>query len=263
MKIIGWFSGGATSAVAIKKVIDAGHDVVIYYFETGAHHPDHERFLKDCEKWYGRPINVIRNKKAGDLYQVLNRGYINSAHGAYCTKLLKKDMRIMLEKILDYDYQIFGFEYAKKEVNRALSFYREYPEAKPIFPLIELKMNKTDALREIMNAGIELPAMYKLGYSNSNCIGCVKGGKGYWNRIRKDFPDAFKRMAEIERRVGATCLKETVNGKGKKLYLDELDPEAGRDESISLPECGVTCEVEFVGNKEIDVAFEEIKNRIF
>ena len=31
--------------------------------------------------------------------------------------------------------------------------------------------------------------MYDLGYPNNNCIGCIKGGMGYWNRIRKDFPD--------------------------------------------------------------------------
>ena len=24
--------------------------------------------------------------------------------------------------------------------------------------------------------GIEIPVMYRLGYNNNNCVGCVKGG---------------------------------------------------------------------------------------
>lgn len=60
----------------------------------------------------------------------------------------------------------------------------------------------------LWKAGIEIPAMYKMGYNNNNCIGCVKGGMGYWNKIRKDFPEVFNRMAVIEREVGATCLKD-------------------------------------------------------
>ena len=38
--------------------------------------------------------------------------------------------------------------------------------------------------------------MYKLGYKNNNCIGCVKGQAGYWNKIRKDFPDVFDQMSK-------------------------------------------------------------------
>lgn len=30
----------------------------------------------------------------------------------------------------------------------------------------------------VLRAGIELPLMYRMGYDNANCIGCVKGGEG-------------------------------------------------------------------------------------
>ena len=59
----------------------------------------------------------------------------------------------------------------------------------------------------LWKAGIKQPVMYSMGYNNNNCIGCVKGGMGYWNKIRKDFPEVFAQMAQIERDVGATCLK--------------------------------------------------------
>ena len=105
-----------------------------------------------------------------------------------------------------------------------------------MFPLIEEKLTKKDCMQMLVDAGIELPMMYRLGYSNNNCIGCVKGGMGYWNKIRVDFPEIFNRTAQLEREAGHSCIK------GK--FLDELSPEAGRFEKIELPECGIYCEVE-------------------
>ena len=84
----------------------------------------------------------------------------------------------------------------------------------------------------LLQAGIELPAMYRLGYRNNNCIGCVKGGLGYWNKIRRDFPDAFRKMSQFERQIGARI---------NPVYLDELDPRRGRYESELEIECGPVC----------------------
>lgn len=234
--MLGWFSGGITSAVAIKKCLDVGHNMQIYFFETGQHHPDNMRFLHNCEKWYGQKIHVMRNKKAGSVKQVLEKGYINSPGGAYCTHQLKKKVRQDLEKLIDYDAQVFGFEYNPKQFKRAERFVEQYPDAKGVFPLIDLKLTKEDCFKIVTGAGIELPAMYKLGFNNSNCIGCVKGGKGYWNKTRKLFPEIFEQTAKLERLAGHSCINGT--------FLDELNPEAGRHEDLSLGDCGVICEVE-------------------
>lgn len=84
----------------------------------------------------------------------------------------------------------------------------------------------------ILAGGIEPPAMYRLGYKNNNCIGCVKGRAGYWNKIRRDFPAAFERMAKQERKMGARILD---------VYLDELPPGSGKYESEFELECGPVC----------------------
>lgn len=246
--IISWFSGGITSTIATYLALQRyGKDnVEIIFFETGQHHPDNERFFKEVEeKMFKKKISIRRNKKYDDLWDVLSRGYINSPNGAYCTHQLKKRVRIQMEKIVDFDHQVFGFEYEKKQINRAIRFLEQYPDSKAIFPLIEEKMSKQDCLKAFENIGIEIPMMYKMGYTNNNCVGCVKGGQGYWNKIRRDFPDVFDRMAKLEREVGATCLKKTVGKKSRKLYLDELDPEAGRMDKPIVDECGVICTTEF------------------
>ena len=103
------------------------------------------------------------------------------------------------------------------------------------FPLIDNKINKQDCYRYVRDTlGIELPAMYRLGYGNNNCIGCVKGGMGYWNKIRVDFPEVFALRARLEREVGASC----ING----CYLDELPPNTGKRNPPICEECGVFCQ---------------------
>lgn len=248
MKIVCWFSAGITSTIATKKTIDLfGKDNVdIIFFETGSHHTDNARFIAECEdKIFGKKIEIVQHPKYKTVFDVIEKGYINSPGGAYCTKLLKKDMRFKLEKTRHWDHQVFGFEFDKKEINRAIRFKEQYPDTNPIFPLIDLKLNKEQCVLELQQYNVELPMMYKLGYTNNNCVGCVKGGMGYWNKIRIDFPEIFEKTAKIEREIGATCLLDTIDGKRVKLYLDTLDPTRGRNEPPITSECGVLCAVEF------------------
>lgn len=240
--IIACFSCGATSAVACKIALSLYNNVQVYYIETGSGHPDNTRFLADCEEWYGRPIHTIRSDKYSSVADVLRKGYINGPTGAACTLKLKKEVRYKLEKELGcWDGQVWGFDFDPKEINRAIRLKQQYPATKALFPLIERQITKSDAMGMLWKAGIDIPVMYKMGYNNNNCIGCVKGGMGYWNKIRKDFPDTFNQMAQIEREVGATCLKDD---KGR-IYLDKLDPKRGDPVEEIVPDCSLICQIEF------------------
>ena len=239
-KIIGWFSCGITSAVACKLAVDKyGKDnVVLIYFEIDSAHKDNERFIADCEKWIGLKVERRRSSKYKDQFDVIEKTrYVNGPGGARCTKELKKDVRAAVEKELDFEHQVFGFEFDKKEINRAIRFSQQYPHTNPIFPLIEGQLTKEHCAGILINNGIEIPEMYKLGFHNNNCIMCVKGGKGYANLVRKNFPDYFDKMAVLERKIGRSCIKNK--------FLDELSPEEGRHEPPILPDCGTFCEIEF------------------
>ena len=239
-KIIAWWSAGVTSAVATKLALDTygADNVIIYYFKIDSAHEDNTRFMAECETWYGAKIHIVQSSKYNDQFDVIEqRRYVNGPSGALCTFELKKKLRQDIETLVAYDGQVFGFEYTKKEINRAIRFKEQYPNAKPLFPLIEQKITKPNALYMLEAAGIKRPAMYELGYSNNNCIGCVKGGMGYWNKVRADFPNTFERMAQAERNVGRSCIKGH--------FLDELDPTAGRDTKMIMPDCGNFCDLEF------------------
>lgn len=75
-KIVCWFSAGITSTIATKATLDKyGKDNVdIIFFETGSHHPDNERFLKECEeKIFGKKIEIVQNPKYNSVLMLFLR----------------------------------------------------------------------------------------------------------------------------------------------------------------------------------------------
>jgi len=248
-KVIGWFSCGVTSAVACKLAIEkhGKENVALAYMVIDSAHEDNERFIRECEKWYDMPIERIRSDKYTDQFDVIRKtGYVNGAGGARCTLELKKKVRYAYEENHPGAIQIFGFEFERNEINRAIRFSEQYPNANGEYPLIDNKISKPQAAGLLLREGIKLPTMYDLGFNNNNCIGCVKGGAGYWNHVRKHFPDVFDTMAKVEREVGRSCMrKRTVGLPTTNWYLDELDPSAGHDQKPMLPDCGTFCEIEF------------------
>jgi 3'-phosphoadenosine 5'-phosphosulfate sulfotransferase (PAPS reductase)/FAD synthetase len=237
-RIVVWFSCGVTSAVAAKLVLQKHPNAILAYCDTGSEHPDNVRFLKECEKWFSKKIKILRSQKYQDIWDVFNKTrYLAGVNGARCTTEMKKLVRRDFERF--EDTQVFGFD--SSEHARADRFREHNPEVTAWFPLIDKGYSKQDCLRIVQKAGIRLPAMYQLGYNNNNCIGCVKGGQGYWNKIRKDFPAVFWRMAAMERKLDVALLKVTGDhGERKRVFLDELDPDAGRHTDLEIV-CGLFC----------------------
>jgi hypothetical protein len=233
-----WFSCGAASAVAWKLAVERFPGDLVeacYCSDTLANeHPDNVRFLADVEKWVGREVTMLKSAKYHDVYEVFEgERYLNGASGAPCTRALKRNVRIAYQE--PWDWHVFG--YTADEQDRIDSFEAENPDINAYWLLREQGVTKDDCYAILHRAGIALPAMYLLGYRNNNCIGCVKGGAGYWNKIRVDFPEVFWRMARLERAVGHALLKLG----GVPVYLDELPPDAGRYESEPDIECGPQC----------------------
>ena len=169
-RVVCWFSAGAASAVAAKLIVaEKPANLVIAYTDPGSEHPDNKRFLDDCEEWFGHPIQCLSSDKYKDTWAVFDTGYLVSPYGAFCTTELKKKVRRKFQ--LPDDIQVFG--YTSEEQHRADRFREQNIEVNLRTPLIEHGLSKQDCLAMVSRAGIELPMMYKLGYPNNNCIGCV------------------------------------------------------------------------------------------
>lgn len=236
-RVVCWFSCGAASAVATMLTIRGcvGFQPVVARIVLDSEHPDNDRFAADCEQWFGVPIVNLRSNKYRDTWDVYDRTrWLNGPSGARCTVELKKKVREDFQE--PDDVQVFGYHYG--EVDRAEDFRRTNFDLTLEYPLIKYRLDKHDCKRMVTEAGILLPYLYRQGYENNNCIGCVKGGAGYWNKIRVDYPEVFARMAEQERRLGAHLIKLS----GGRVSLDELPPDVGNygDEDMTCgPLCGI------------------------
>lgn len=246
-RIVSQFSCGAASAVATKLVLNqyaltCDVEIINAYIKT--EHPDNRRFLADCETWFGRTITVLRDVKYNaDAREVFRkRRYTKGRQGAPCSKALKREVLDTFER--PGDVKVLGYTY--DEQGRLDQFIDANPEDRVLAPLIDAKLGKADVLAMVERAGLVLPLMYRLGYHNANCIGCVKGGAGYWNKIRRDFPEDFEEMAQIEESIGpgARLLRHRSGPLiGQRFYLRELPPDAGRYQDEPSIECSASCEL--------------------
>lgn len=240
MRKLVWFSCGAASANAAKIAVQKYPDCEVLYCDTFAYeHPDNRRFFADVEKWIGKKIKILKSEKYTDIYDVFEKtGWLIGPHGARCTTELKRNVRKKYQQ--KGDIHIFGL--TSDEQDRIDRFEKENHDIELEWVLDDLEITKDNCYSNLTLAGIELPVMYKLGYQNNNCIGCVKGASGYWNKIRVDFPDYFLKMSKQEREMNVAINKSYKgDGKRKRVFLDELDPNAGRDVPMPNIECGVLC----------------------
>ncbi len=270
-RIVCWFSCGAASAVATKLAIEENlisgspKELIVASIFLKNEHPDSERFKNKCAEWFGVPILDLKNEKYGaDVDTVIQKTrYMSGVRGARCTKELKKQVRLDWQK--PDDIHVFGM--TSEEENRIDNLIDSEPELELWSPLIDKGYTKPDCFKVLNDAGIELPEMYKLGYHNNNCIGCLKAaGAGYWNKIRVDFPDVFKRRAKQEQMINVALVKISANKIRKywpevfdqmkadghepkidarntmRIPLRYLPKDAGNHKDMDIGACGFFCE---------------------
>lgn len=238
-----WFSCGAASAVAAKKTVELFADkakVRIINNPIKEEDADNRRFLKDVEAWIGTSIEFALNPRYTNASCVevwSDRRFMSGTMGAPCTLELKKKARQHWEKTNYADWHVLGF--TSDEKKRSDNFM--LTERSNLLPvLIEHNISKDDCFRIIQDAGIDLPLVYKLGYPNANCLGCVKAtSPTYWNHLRRVHPEIFADRAKQSREIGARLTRV----QGKRIFLDELPIDAkGRSMKTMDFECGIFCE---------------------
>ena len=236
------FPCGAASAVATKLAIHKYGEVEIIYCNTGSEHADNTRFIADCARWFGQPITQLRSAKFASIYEVFEkRKFLVSPQGAPCTGELKKVPGYAFHQF--GDVEIFGYTAAER--HRVERWKKEHFTRVIECPLIDHLLTKDDCFAMLARVGIELPEMYKMGFRNNNCIGCVKARDSidYWKRVRKYFPRQFKKTAELERRFNFAINRVQKDGQKRAVFLDEIEPgdPVGRDPNI---QCGLFCATE-------------------
>ena len=232
MRTISWFSCGAASSVATKLVPES----LPVYCDTGSEHPDNRRFMRDCERWFGRGVERIYNPLYSDTWQVWEkRRYLAGIEGAPCTIELKVSPRLMFQR--PDDVHVFGYTADAADASRAARLRETYPELIIKTPLIERGLTKEACLAMIEQANIRLPPMYAQGFHNNNCIPCVKAtSAAYWALVRKHYPQQFERMSKLSRDLNVKLCRID----GERRFIDEIPMDYPTTNPIQ-PSCDFLC----------------------
>jgi hypothetical protein len=238
-----WFSCGAASAVAAKLTLDkyaSTARIRILNNPVVEEDADNRRFLLDVQAWLGVEIETVAARRyplqsARDVWE--QRSFMSGPKGAPCTIELKKRARQDWEADNRADWHVLGFT-ADEKTRHDRFVLTERSNVLPV--LIDNGVTKNDCYAILQDAGLTLPRVYRMGYPNANCIGCVKAtSPTYWNHVRQQHPDVFQDRAEQSRRLGARLVRVD----NRRVFLDELDPAAkGRSMKSMDIDCGIFCE---------------------
>lgn len=232
-----WFSCGAASAVATKLTLGQ-REATVAYCETGGEHSDNERFMADCERWFGQPVERLHTPEYADTWDVWEKTrWLAGINGARCTAELKVTPRLVFQR--RDDTHVFGYTADARDVERAEKVKANFPDLTLEFPLIERGLDKAACLEMVQRAGIRLPVLYSLGFHNNNCIPCVKAtSPSYWALVRQNFPAEFDRMAKLSRELDVRLCRI----KGERSFIDEIPLDHPTTDPI-VPSCDLLCEL--------------------
>lgn len=186
--------------------------------------------------WFGKGVEIIKSEEYADTWDVWEKTrWLAGINGARCTTALKVEPRLAWQR--PDDVHVFGYTADSEDVARAKRLREHYFEMTISTPLIDRGITKEACLAMIENAGIDIPAMYKLGFRNNNCIPCVKAtSPAYWALVRKRFPQEFERMAKLSRDLGVRLCRI----EGERSFIDEIPLDHPTTNPIA-PACDFLC----------------------
>lgn len=233
-----WYSRGAASAVAAKLWLRDHPDAEVVTCDTGAEHPDNDRFEADCARWFNKPVIHISSPDYLDTWDVWTRRKAMSfPHGAPCTLELKLKPRLAYQR--PDDVQVFGYTADAPDQKRAAAFRERFFEVDMRAPLIEAGLTKAACLALLEDAGVKAPVTYAMGLPNANCLPCPKAtSPNYWALIRLRWPEQFARAAVMSRELGVRLTR--IND--ERIFIDEIPADWPVTEAIA-PACDFLCAI--------------------
>jgi len=190
-------SGGVSSAwVAMWANKNITGEILYYFNDTKWEHPDLYRFLDDLARVL--KIAITYDSDGRNPEQVFfDQHMLGNNRAPLCSRILKAER---LQKFVNRgDTLYFGID--TTEIHRAARITPIYARhgCPCIFPLIDNSVTKPDLLKWLTSTGIELPQMYKDGFSHNNCSGgCVRAGKKQWVSLLSIYPKVYAAREQVE-----------------------------------------------------------------
>jgi hypothetical protein len=145
-------------------------------------------------------------------------------------------------KINPNDYQLaLGIDWTESHRTENISKNWEKYGYKVEYPLVEdLSYDKNLVFDYLNTHDINIPKLYKLGFSHNNCGGrCFKAGQGHFKLLLEKIPSRFDELEEFENNGnGYTILRKTRNKERLNYPLSELKKDYFGDKEIDVYDIG-------------------------
>lgn len=240
MKHIVSVSGGIGSYFTLKRVLENHDEVIGVFCDTLAEDGDLYRFLGDIEKTL--EISLVRLCVGSTPFECAWKdSFLYNARMANCSRKLKSEpFRAYLQTNFSPGEVIIYLGIDWTETHRKEAIVKNYEPYRVEFPMCEPPyMTKDQMIEEIRKEGIEVPWMYRAGFTHNNCGGaCFKGGIGHWSNLYKVDKRKFLEWENREELMRQKLKKNVsiLKRKGKPYTLRELRESIERGDQLTLDE---------------------------
>ena len=232
-------SGGVTSAWALGWALREypRNEVVALFHDTKSEDADTYRFLYEIAAKLG--IHVTEQSDGRSVEEVEDdEGALANNRMAFCSRILKAEQRdiffdrLRVQGIFDIT-NVLGFSAIEWERVQRATAWAEQAGYKVRFPVKENSVTKQQCADWCVNIGVRPPRMY-LWSEHANCVGCRRGGKAYWLKVKENRPDVFLQNIQREKSFGHTFLKDTTL---EQLAITGLKRAVKQREGINIGPC--------------------------
>lgn len=259
------FSGGLGSWVTARRVVEqhGAENVTLLFADVGSDRSEHVgededtyRFVNEAAANVGAELVTVRDGR--DIWQVFRDDrFLGNARLANCSKFLKqKPCRDWLEANRDpADTTVYvGIDWSESHRLPAIEAgWAPYPVKAP---LTEPPYLDRDDMRAMcVEAGIEVPRLYRAGFAHNNCGGfCVRAGQAQMELLLREHPERYlfheseeqklrdhldKDVAILRDRSGGTVTPLTLTA-----FRERLDDQPSMFDPLDVGGCGCFTEGE-------------------
>lgn len=194
------FSGGKDSTALVLRSLEDGLPVdSIVWCDTGWEFPEMYDHVVKLAKYAGVQIHVVKPKH--DLAELLKKYRWPTMGRRWCTSEKKMAIRRFLKTRSEkFHYlEAIGFAVGEEERTRKKGMWKN--KRSPYFPLIDRwAMSEPDCLDFCKSHGFEWGGLYEI-MDRVSCFCCPLSKQREHLAIKRQFPDLWKKMLEMDRAI--------------------------------------------------------------
>lgn len=240
MKHIVSLSGGIGSYHALKRVLDQNNkeDVLCVFCDTLEENGDLYRFLEDIKELFDIEIEELCvGKSPWEL--AFEDNFLYNSRVANCSlKLKSRPFKRWLREHFEPGECIvyLGIDWTEK--HRCDAITKNYAPYEVRFPLCDKPyLYKNELIDQLKQNNIEIPLLYKLGFSHNNCNGfCFKAGIGHFKNLYEKYRMRYLECENKERMLIKQIGREVsiLKRKGKPYTLRNLRKDIENNVQLSI-----------------------------